>query len=144
MTANSSDLSTGPPTKILKSTRCVTDRAKLLLRDKGWTSMLSGSFWREADIRRSVRSEECQCARRHHHPKGANNYSGPKLSRTILSFSSLDQRRRVRIHRLEPLDLRTALFTVHRDGSQHQAPTDKAAFSEGIRGASRQNNSIAM
>jgi hypothetical protein len=101
-------------------------------------------FWREADIRRSVRSEECQCARRHHHPKGANNYSGPKLSRTILSFSCSDQRRRVRIHHLEPLDLRTALFTVHKDGSQHQAPTDKAAFSEGIRGASRQNNSIAM
>jgi hypothetical protein len=48
------------------------------------------------------------------------------------------------MHRFEPLDLRTALFTVHKDGSQHQAPTDKAAFSEGIRGASRQNNSIAM
>jgi hypothetical protein len=51
---------------------------------------------------------------------------------------------RARIHDFEPLDLRTALFTVHKDGSQHQAPTDKAAFSEGIRGASRQNNSIAM
>ena len=76
--------------------------------------------------------------------KGAKNYSGPKLSRTILSFSSSDQRRWSRIHHFEPLDLRTALFTVHKDGSQHQAPTDKAAFSEGIRGASRQNNSIAM
>jgi hypothetical protein len=44
----------------------------------------------------------------------------------------------------EPLDLRTALLTVHKDSSQHQASTDKAAFSGGIRGASRQNNSIAI
>jgi hypothetical protein len=76
--------------------------------------------------------------------KGAKNYSGPKLSRTILSVSSSDQRRRARIHHFEPLDLRTALFTVHKDSSQHQASTDKPAFSEGIRGASRQNNSIAI
>jgi hypothetical protein len=52
--------------------------------------------------------------------KGAKNYSGPKLSRTILSFSSSDQRRWSRIHHFEPLDLRTALFTVHKDSSQHK------------------------
>ena len=87
--------------------------------------------WREADIRRSVRSEKCQCARRHHHPKDAKNYSGPKLSRTILSFSSSDQRRRARIHHLEPLDLRTALFTVHKDGSQHKPQLTRRPSAKG-------------
>jgi hypothetical protein len=53
--------------------------------------------------------------------KGAKNYSGPKLSRTILSLSSSDQRRWSRIHHFEPLDLRTAHFTVHKDSSQHKS-----------------------
>jgi len=70
-------------------------------------------YRREADIRRSVRSEKCRCLAGTTILKGAKNYSGPKLSKTILSFSSSDQRRWAHIHHFEPLG--TALFTVHKE-----------------------------
>ncbi len=67
-----------------------------------------------------MRSEKCNVLAGTTILRGAKNYSGPKLSRTIVSFSSSDQRRRARIHHFEPLDLRTALFIVHKDSSQHE------------------------
>ena len=88
-------------------------------------------FWREADIRRSVRSESVNVLAGTTILKGAKNYSGPKLSRTILSFSSSDQRRRARIHHFEPLDLRTALFTVHKDSSQHKPQLTRRPSAKG-------------
>src|SRR4051812_20442533 len=37
-----------------------------------------------------------------------------------------------RLHHLEPPNLSTVLMTVHKDSSQHQTSSDKAAFSAGV------------